>query len=202
MASVTTHDLPPTAGYLAGDHVRLRHELGLLTRPLDEELAVDDAERTAWLDELRRRGALADDAGIEEMVTALHRFLTWTPARLLCVALTDAVGDRRTQNQPGTVDEYPNWRVPLTGPDGAPMLLEDVFAHQPAGRRARRGGPGRTLSPGGARCRTGDTRTAHTQSHRCSGTAPRREIGRRAAAIPVMSSSHRVVEQPQSVTGR
>ncbi len=127
MASVTTHDLPPTAGYLAGDHVRLRHELGLLTRSLDEELAVDDAERTAWLDELRRRGALADDAGIEEMVTALHRFLTWTPARLLCVALTDAVGDRRTQNQPGTVDEYPNWRVPLTGPDGAPMLLEDVF---------------------------------------------------------------------------
>ena len=24
LASVTTHDLPPTAGYLAGDHVRLR----------------------------------------------------------------------------------------------------------------------------------------------------------------------------------
>ncbi len=41
-----------------------------------------------------------------------------TPARLLCVALTDAVGDRRTQNQPGTTDEYPNWRVPLAGPDG------------------------------------------------------------------------------------
>ena len=45
---------------------------------------------------------------------------------MLCVALTDAVGDRRTQNQPGTVDEYPNWRVPLAGPDGVPILLEDV----------------------------------------------------------------------------
>ena len=33
----------------------------------------------------------------------------------------------RTQNQPGTVDEYPNWRVPLAGPDGTPMLLEEVF---------------------------------------------------------------------------
>ena len=33
LASVTTHDLPPTAGYLAGDHVRLRASLGLLTRP-------------------------------------------------------------------------------------------------------------------------------------------------------------------------
>ena len=36
LASVTTHDLPPTAGYLAGDHVRLRHQLGLLTRPLTD----------------------------------------------------------------------------------------------------------------------------------------------------------------------
>ena len=42
---MTTHDLPPTAGYLAGDHVRLRHQLGLLTRALDEELAADEAER-------------------------------------------------------------------------------------------------------------------------------------------------------------
>ena len=49
---------------------------------------------------------------------ALHRYLTWTPSRLLCVALTDAVGDRQAQNQPGTIDEYPNWRVPLSGPDG------------------------------------------------------------------------------------
>ncbi len=130
MASVTTHDLPPTAGYLDGEHVRLRHRLGLLTRSLAEELQVDAADRSGWLAELRRRGALADDAGAddaEQTVLALHRYLTWTPSRLLCASLTDLVGDRRTQNQPGTVDEYPNWRVPLTGPDGEPLLLEDVF---------------------------------------------------------------------------
>jgi 4-alpha-glucanotransferase len=40
---------------------------------------------------------------------------------------TDAVGDRRTQNQPGTTDEYPNWRIPLADPDGRPIFLEDVF---------------------------------------------------------------------------
>jgi len=127
LASVTTHDLPPTAGYLAGDHIRLRESLGLLTRPLEEEVAAAAAERDAWLRELGRRGALPDGAGEEETVAALHRYLTWTPARLIGVTLTDAVGDRRTQNQPGTVDEYPNWRVPLTGPDGRPMLLEDVL---------------------------------------------------------------------------
>ena len=42
---MTTHDLPPTTGYLAGDHVRLRDRLGLLTRPLDEELAAATRRR-------------------------------------------------------------------------------------------------------------------------------------------------------------
>ena len=127
LASVTTHDLPPTAGYLAGDHVRLRHQLGLLTRSLAEELATDRAEQASWLDELRRRGALGLDADLDETVLAMHRYLTWTPARLRSLALTDAVGDRRTQNQPGTIDEYPNWRVPLTGANGERVWLEDVF---------------------------------------------------------------------------
>lgn len=150
LASVTTHDLPPSAAYLAGDHVRLRHDLGLLTRSLDEELDADEAERAAWLIELRRRGALSDDAAaatadgldpdapdapaddVRATVEALHRYLSWTPARLLGVSLTDLVGDRRGQNQPGTIDEYPNWRVPLSGPDGQPISLEDVFSSERA----------------------------------------------------------------------
>lgn len=129
LSSVTTHDLPPTAGYLAGDHVRLRDSLGLLTRPAAEELESDRADLAAWLAELRRVGLLEDgEDDPEKIVLALYRYLGRTPSRLLGVALTDAVGDRRTQNQPGTTDEYPNWRVPLTGPDGRDVMLEDVFA--------------------------------------------------------------------------
>ena len=127
LSSVTTHDLPPTAGYLAGDHVRLRDSLGLLTRPVDEEFAATEAERAAWIAELRRVGLLSKHADVEETVLALHKYLGRTPSRLLGLALTDAVGDRRTQNQPGTTDEYPNWRVPLSGPNGRPVLLEKVF---------------------------------------------------------------------------
>ena len=127
LASVTTHDLPPTTAYLAGDHVRLRKQLGVLTRPFADELALDEAERTGWLDELRAVGVLAEGADVQATVEALHRYLTLTPARLLNVALTDAVGDRRAQNQPGTTNEYPNWRVPLTDAEGRPVLLEDVF---------------------------------------------------------------------------
>jgi 4-alpha-glucanotransferase len=138
LASVTTHDLPPSAGYLAGDHVRLRDSLGLLTRSLAEELAAYEAERQAWLANLTSRQALRPEhvADSEAVVLALHRYLTWTPSRLLCVALTDAVGDRRGQNQPGTIDEYPNWRLPLAGPDGRPMLLEDVMRSRRAAELA------------------------------------------------------------------
>ena len=81
---------------------------------------------------MRSRGLLAEGADVEETVLALHRYLTLTPSRLRCVALTDAVGDRRTQNQPGTIDEYPNWRVPLSGPDQRPLRLEDVMASERA----------------------------------------------------------------------
>jgi 4-alpha-glucanotransferase len=133
LSSVTTHDLPPTAGYLAGDHVRLRNSLGLLTRPVEEELESDRTELAAWLAELRRVGLLEDgEDDPEHIVVALYRYLGRTPSRLLGVALTDAVGDRRTQNQPGTTDEYPNWRVPLTGPDGRQVMLEDVFTDRRA----------------------------------------------------------------------
>lgn len=130
LSSVTTHDLPPTAGYLAGEHVRIREELGLLTRPAEQELAADRAEQDAWLAELRRVGLLGDgsDPSTEAIVLALYEYLGRTPSRLLGLALPDAVGDVRTQNQPGTVNEYPNWRVPLAGPDGKSLMLEEVFA--------------------------------------------------------------------------
>jgi 4-alpha-glucanotransferase len=136
LASVTTHDLPPSAGYLAGDHVRLRNDLGLLTRTLDEELEADRLEQDAWLTWLRDRGLLGEDAPPDEIVAALHRALGFAPARLRLLALPDAVGDHRTQNQPGATEGYPNWRVPLSGPDGRPIPLEDVFVNEQAARLA------------------------------------------------------------------
>ena len=132
LSSVTTHDLPPTPGFLDGDHVRLRDELSLLTRPAADELADHQADQQAWVAELRRVGVLGAEVDEENLTLALHRYLCRTPSRLLALALTDAVGERRTQNQPGTTDEYPNWRVPLAGPDGSPMLLEDVFTDRRA----------------------------------------------------------------------
>jgi 4-alpha-glucanotransferase len=82
--------------------------------------------------ECRNLGVLADNASQQEEVEALHRLLTLTPARLIGVSVADAVGDRRTINQPGTIDEYPNWRVPLADGDGRPLLLEDIVVSKQA----------------------------------------------------------------------
>ncbi|HQR27550.1 MAG TPA: 4-alpha-glucanotransferase [Nocardioides sp.] len=129
LATVTTHDLPPTAGYLAFSHVLLRQSLGLLTRPVEEELGFAAHERDSFVRVLQERGLVGEDPGEQELIEALHVLLTQTPSRLLGVTVTDLVGDRRTQNQPGTDTEYPNWRVPLTDHDGVPVLLEDLAAH-------------------------------------------------------------------------
>ncbi|GAB3677269.1 4-alpha-glucanotransferase [Angustibacter aerolatus] len=137
LASVTTHDLPPSAGYLAGEHVDLRARLELLTRPVEQERALDEADRAQVLDAVRARGLLREGAGEQEVVEALHRYLTWAPSRLLGVALADMVGDHRTVNQPGTDEEYPNWRVPLADGSGTVLLLEDVVRSRRARSLAR-----------------------------------------------------------------
>ncbi|MGV9880861.1 4-alpha-glucanotransferase [Streptomyces sp. NPDC003006] len=129
VATATTHDLPPTAARLTGEHVRLRHDLGLLTRPLAEEQSEAAADVREWLGLLSRLGMLPGGMGCEEdEIRAVHRFLLATPARMIGVWLPDAVGDRRPQNLPGTWDQYPNWRLPIADATGRPVTLEDLAA--------------------------------------------------------------------------
>jgi 4-alpha-glucanotransferase len=130
MASVGTHDLPPTAGYLAGEHVDLRERLGLLTEPAAVVRRRARAERDLYVRALAERGLVGEDPSEREIVEAMHRYLRQTPAALLGVQLVDAVGERRSQNQPGTDQEYPNWKVPLGDASGTPILLEDLFDSQ------------------------------------------------------------------------
>jgi 4-alpha-glucanotransferase len=128
LTTVTVHDLPPSAGYLAGEHVVLRERLGLLNRPVEEEQAEDSATQEKFFALMRERGLLPEEGevDVERTVQALHGFIAQTPSVLLGVALADAVGERRTQNQPGTNDEYPNWRIPLADADGHAVLAEDL----------------------------------------------------------------------------
>ncbi|MGK2349763.1 4-alpha-glucanotransferase [Actinomyces sp. W5033] len=126
LATVNTHDLPPTAGYLAEEHVSLRERLGLLTEPVEQVRAEARLERDRMLTRLREHGLLGDNPSEREVVEALHRYVARTPARLVGVSLVDGVGERRAQNQPGTDQEYPNWRQPLADGSGEVVLVEDL----------------------------------------------------------------------------
>lgn len=121
-ASISTHDLPTAAGFLRGEHVRARAALGLLDDVPAEQSAAEK-DRDEWLALLRSEGLLGpsepDDAAI---IAAMHRLLASTPSRLKLIAPYDVVAELRQPNLPGTVDAYPNWRLPL------PETLEQLRA--------------------------------------------------------------------------
>ena len=139
LATVTTHDLPPTAGYLAGEHIDLREELGLLTRPVEQEREVDAAEqRGRPVDAARARAAAPRTAPSSDVVEALHRFLTWTPARL--IGVSRGRPDRRPpHHQPARHRRGVPQLAAAAGRrrTATPVLLEDLMASRWARRLAR-----------------------------------------------------------------
>ena len=128
LVTVSTHDLPPAAAFLSGSQVTDRLNLGLLTRSETEERAEADRTVNDWVGALVNEGLLpaGERPSADEFTVALYRYLAKTPALLIGVNLAEAAGETRSQNMPGTCDEYPNWKLPLCGPDGSPVLLEDL----------------------------------------------------------------------------
>ena len=86
------------------------------------------SEREALLAMLEREGLLEQcdgDVAARDARGARRR----RPSRLVLAAFGDAVGDLRQPNLPGTVDEYPNWRLPVADGAGRPLALEELLAH-------------------------------------------------------------------------
>ncbi len=128
MATVGTHDVPPVQGFLSGEQVTVRARLGLLTQPEEAERKESELMLSRWQDALEREGLIPPGPrpGAAEFTMALYAYLARTPAALVGVSLADAVGDRRTQNVPGTYAQYPNWRIPLCDGEGEAVLLEHL----------------------------------------------------------------------------
>lgn len=116
MASISTHDLPTAAGFLAAEHVRVRAELGQFEGHPDGEYEAAERERGELVELLEQEGVPADD-----LVTALHALLAKARSVLVLTSPQDALGELRQPNLPGTTDQYPNWRIPL------PVALADLF---------------------------------------------------------------------------
>jgi len=114
LASISTHDLPTAPGYLAGEQVRVRAELGQLAGTVEDEVQQADRDRAQLLARLTEEGLITAESTTDEIIVAMHEFLARTPCRFVTASLYDVLGELNQPNLPGTTDQYPNWRMPLT----------------------------------------------------------------------------------------
>ncbi|WP_433721849.1 4-alpha-glucanotransferase [Actinoplanes sp. CA-051413] len=122
LATISTHDLPTAAGFLVGEQVRVRAELGQLAGPVEDEQEFADKDRAQLLVRLTEEGLITPETPAQDIIVAMHEFLARTPCRFITASLYDVLGELRQPNLPGTTDEYPNWRIPLTA------SLEEILA--------------------------------------------------------------------------
>ena len=123
MAAVTTIEEPPTAGFLAEEHLDLRNRLGLLPEPYEEVRRAERIRRERLLDQLRSRALVKPGATERQLVEALYRYLVHTPAQFITVTLSDAVGNRRPFVLGGP---YPDWRYPYTDGANTGVLVDEL----------------------------------------------------------------------------
>ena len=135
LASVNTHDLPPAAGYLAYEHVELRERLGLIEGSVEDFEQNARAEHKAMMVMLIVNGYLDPDLLKDEKATSRRSSRRCTAA---CAAPRASCSRRPSwtawesaapQNQPGTNNEYPNWRIPLADGKGNVVPLEELFSN-------------------------------------------------------------------------
>ncbi|WP_433297690.1 4-alpha-glucanotransferase [Actinoplanes sp. CA-030573] len=114
LASISTHDLPTAMGFLTGEQVEVRARLGQLAGPVEEERKTAAKDRAQLKAALRAEGLITADSTDDEVIVAMHEFLARTPCRFVTASLYDVLGELDQPNLPGTVDEYPNWRMRLS----------------------------------------------------------------------------------------
>jgi 4-alpha-glucanotransferase len=122
LASVSTHDLPPLAGFWSMEDIILRRELGLISDEGQFHQAMTGRirKKRRMIDGLHQLGFLSQEETLslqaqeEPLLTdALHRavlsFMLSTRAKLAILSQEDLFGEKKQLNLPGTVTTYPNW---------------------------------------------------------------------------------------------
>jgi glycogen operon protein len=118
LACVSTHDLPPVAGWWEGADIAERRDIGLIDAAAAEQARRDRAvEKAALLAALSEAGVEADFSldgpCTPELAAAIYGFVAAADSRLLMVQMEDLAGERVGVNLPGTDRERPNWRLRL-----------------------------------------------------------------------------------------
>jgi 4-alpha-glucanotransferase len=114
LATISTHDLPTAIGFLTGEQVKVRARLGQLAGSVEDEQKTAAHDRAQLKTALENAGLITATSTDDEIVVAMHEFLARTPSRFVTASLYDVLGELDQPNLPGTVDEYPNWRMRLS----------------------------------------------------------------------------------------
>jgi 4-alpha-glucanotransferase len=129
LAAITNHDLPTIAGMWTGEDLDAQQRIGL--HP-DVESAYALRARVAEI------LGLDEDAPVDEVIDRAVHALALAPSRLVVMTLDDALAVTERPNMPGTVDERPNWSIPL------PKTLEEIESDPRVTEIAETLGKGRT----------------------------------------------------------
>ncbi|MBW1918508.1 MAG: 4-alpha-glucanotransferase [Deltaproteobacteria bacterium] len=146
LASVTTHDLPTLAGFWAGRDIEVKDRLQLYPHPemADLERQERQTDKRRILEILKAYNLLPEDYPqepealpelTEELRWGILAFLAQTPCRLLALNLEDIFGGLDQQNFPGTIHQYPNWRLKM--PWSLSQMRQSPQAHRLAALMAR-----------------------------------------------------------------
>jgi 4-alpha-glucanotransferase len=109
--AITTHDLPTVAGVASGADLAAQRRLGL---------EPDEAAVTDLHDRLLSQTESDPATPAPEIVARVYADLATAPCLALAASLDDALALEERPNMPGTVDEWPNWRL------GLPVPLEEL----------------------------------------------------------------------------
>ena len=107
LAAITTHDLPTVAGLWNGSDLAAQRALGMKPN--------EDGTRE-MLERVQRLTGTGPRTPVAEVVRRTHASLARAKSTVLTATLDDAAVAEKRPNMPGTVDEWPNWSLPLPQP--------------------------------------------------------------------------------------
>ena len=114
---MTTHDLATVAGAFTGSDLEDQRRIGV--EPNEEgmrQVRRDLAARAGFKDIPELGESTSNDQvlpTVDQVVEGVYRDLATSPCAILTATLDDALSVPERPNMPGTIDEWPNWRISL-----------------------------------------------------------------------------------------
>lgn len=113
LGALTTHDLPTAAGLWTGSDEADQRSIGMTVE------GASVARVRARL--ARLAGATGGPGTVSDVVVNAHQSLARAGSLTVTATLDDALAVAERPNMPGTIDQWPNWRL------GLPKTLEDIM---------------------------------------------------------------------------